>query len=49
MGATGSTARLIRIGVKDCFGESGTAEELLEKHGLDPQGIAGTVQRYIAG
>lgn len=34
---------LIRIGVRDTFGESGTAEELLAKHGLDPEGIADAV------
>jgi len=35
--------RLLRIGVNDKFGESGTAEELLRKHRLDPEGIADTV------
>ncbi len=30
---------LVRIGVQDCFGESGTAEELLCKHKLDAEGI----------
>lgn len=28
-----------KIGVPDCFGESGTAEELLAKYGLDADGI----------
>ncbi|MBN2860194.1 MAG: transketolase family protein [Sphaerochaetaceae bacterium] len=30
---------LVRIGVQDCFGESGSAEELLCKHKLDAEGI----------
>jgi len=33
-------ARLLRVGIQDTFGESGTAEELLAKHGLDSQSIA---------
>jgi transketolase len=33
-------ARLIRLGTQDVFGESGTADELLEKHGLTPTAIA---------
>jgi len=33
-------ARLIRLGTQDVFGESGTADELLEKHGLTPAAIA---------
>ena len=32
-------ARLFRLGVKDCYGESGSAEELLARHGLDAKGI----------
>lgn len=31
---------LRRVGVKDTFGESGTPEQLLKKHGLMPQDIA---------
>jgi transketolase len=31
--------RLVRLGVRDQFGESGLADELLEKHGLQPAGI----------
>lgn len=34
---------LLRLGVRDCFGESGLADELLEKHGLQPQGIRRSV------
>lgn len=40
----GSRAVLRRLGVQDCFGESGSADELLKKHGLDAEGIAGFVQ-----
>ncbi|MBM3333807.1 transketolase family protein [Candidatus Sumerlaeota bacterium] len=39
-------APLLRLGVRDCFGESGLADELLEKHGLQPTRIcASIVQR----
>jgi transketolase len=30
---------LTRIGVRDCFGESGPAKELLHKYKLDAEGI----------
>jgi transketolase len=36
-------ARLIRLGIKDTFGESGAAEELLKKYGLDAESITDTV------
>jgi transketolase len=36
----GPRAVLHRLGLQDCFGESGSAEELLRKHGLDPEAIA---------
>ena len=35
--------RLTRIGIKDVFGESGPAAELIQKYGLDAEGIAKTV------
>jgi transketolase len=38
-------ARLLRLGVKDCFGESGEPAELLAKHGLDASGIAESIHR----
>jgi transketolase len=42
---------LHRIGIQDVFGESGTAEELIHKHGLDAEGISNTVietfDRYV--
>jgi len=34
---------LLRLGVRDQFGESGLADELLEKHGLQPEGIRASV------
>lgn len=34
---------LLRLGVQDKFGESGLADELLEKHGLQPAGIAARI------
>jgi transketolase len=34
---------LVRIGVRDVFGESGLADELLEKHGLQPKGLVRTI------
>ena len=36
--------RLFRHGVQDCFGESGTAAELLRKYNLDAAGIAGFIE-----
>ena len=38
-------ARLLRLGTPDVFGESGTADELLEKHGLTPSAIAERLSR----
>jgi transketolase len=43
----GSRAALRRLGVQDCFGESGSADELLKKHGLDAEGIAGFVSALL--
>ena len=37
------SCRLVRLGVQDHFGESGTADELLKMLRLDPQGIAESV------
>jgi transketolase len=36
-------APLLRLGVRDQFGESALADELLEKHGLQPGGIRASV------
>ena len=41
---SGICAPLVRLGVKDVFGESGLADELLEKHGLQPHGIAASIE-----
>ena len=38
---------LKRIGVADTFGESGTADELLEKHGLTVENIAATASALV--
>lgn len=38
-----------RLGVQDVFGESGTADDLIHKHGLDAEGIAGSVEQFLAG
>ena len=38
---------LYRLGIQDIFGESGTADELLKKHRLDPEGIADSVTKII--
>ncbi|NLX36391.1 MAG: transketolase family protein [Chloroflexi bacterium] len=35
--------RLLRLGTRDVFGESGLADELLAKHGLTPEGISAAV------
>lgn len=39
--------RLLRLGVRDVFGESGSADELLEKHGLQPKSIAASIQAAL--
>lgn len=35
------------IGINDCFGESGPAVALLEKYGLDAQGIYSSIKEFI--
>ena len=35
-----SAARLVRLGTPDVFGESGTADQMLDKFQLTPQGVA---------
>lgn len=39
--------RLLRIGVKDVFGESGSPEELLAKHQMDAAGIAAQLKALL--
>jgi transketolase len=43
----GGFARQLRLGVNDQFGESGLADELLEKHGLTSRRIAGLVVQSL--
>jgi transketolase len=45
-GITGA-APLVRLGVRDVFGESGTADELLQKHRLTPPLIAQDVRQAL--
>jgi transketolase len=40
LGEAGVGRRLLRIGLKDVFGESGSPEEVLAKHKMDAAGIA---------
>ncbi len=47
MAETGGNARLLRLGTRDRFGESATADELLEKHGLTPRGITDSVVQAL--
>jgi transketolase len=44
-----SGSKLIRLGTQDVFGESGLAEELLEKHGLTGPRIAERVEAELLG
>lgn len=44
---TGTPRRLVRIGTPDVFGESGTADELLAKHGLTGEAIAARILREL--
>jgi transketolase C-terminal domain/subunit len=39
--------RLLRLGVADTFGESGSADELLAKHGLDAVGITAAARQVL--
>lgn len=39
--------RLLRLGVRDCFGESGSADELLEKHRLTGKLIAEDIKKAL--
>lgn len=39
---------LVRVGVKDVFGESGKPHELLEKYGLTPQDIVQAAKEVVA-
>ena len=37
-----------KIGIQDCFGESGDPNELYKKHGLDPAGISKTIREFYS-
>lgn len=39
---------VLRLGVHDAFGESGTVEELWRKHGLDVKSIIQRIQQFIS-
>lgn len=41
--------RMLRIGINDRFGESGTAAELVGKYGLDGAGIAAKTAAFLKG
>ncbi len=49
MAECGGRARLVRLGTRDVFGESATADELLAKHGLTGPQIAERLQAERAG
>ena len=40
--------RMKRLGIADCFGESGLADELLKKHGLDSAGILAATKGFMS-
>lgn len=40
-------AKLLKIGMEDVFGESGPAVQLLQKYGLDADGIYGKVKNFF--
>ena len=41
--------KMMRIGIMDCYGESGTAAQLIEKYGLDGKGIAAKTTPFVKG
>jgi transketolase len=43
MAEAGGTSRLLRLGTRDVFGESGLADEVLAKHRLTAEGVAAQV------
>ena len=36
-----------RIGIRDCFGESGPAAELIHKYGIDAEGITAQIKEWL--
>jgi transketolase len=47
LAATADTPPLLRIGMPDCFGQSGLADELLDYYGLTAGKMAETIRRYL--
>lgn len=45
--AENGAGRLVRIGIPDCFAESGDYDELLDKYGLSPEAIVSTIIRAM--
>jgi transketolase len=39
---------MARIGVRDRFGESGSAAALIKKYGLDGDGVYASVKEFLA-
>jgi len=39
--------KVLRVGVRDQFGQSGTQDELLKHYGLDAESVAHLVQKNI--
>ena len=46
--AENDPVKMLRIGVKDTFGQSGTADELMKVYGLDADSVAASVKAYLA-
>ena len=46
--AENDPVKMLRIGVKDTFGQSGTADELMKFYGLDADSVAASVKAYLA-
>ena len=38
---------MLQLGIKDVFGESGAAKELIKKYELDSESIANKVQKFL--
>ena len=45
----GSPVPVCKVGMQDVSGESGPAEALLTKYGLDATGIAASVRSFVRG
>lgn len=47
LACAGHMSPLLRIGIQDCFGQSGTADELLEYYGLTPAHMASQIRSAL--